>query len=574
MLIEIRQFDVRASGTFSRKPTLVNAESVSIGRGTDQLIQINCRQLSLAHCSIVRHSDGQFEVTSTATMSVNKRRCRNQLLKSGDIIGVAGAEIEVFIPQSTSRADEDYTISLHVKHIEQSTLQTRSTIKATRLDQTLFRSRPLAWLLVLAIICGALAVPYLKSFGVPPSWVSSSPEAAQPLIQSWSDAIRDSSWGPSNTIWNSGPLADAHQHFAGECESCHSAPFEKTSVAACMECHSDTGVHSNKPEPGFQVADDKACSSCHVDHNGGGLIRASQQKCVDCHGEIKAASLGMSELPNVVGFDDSHPEFSLPIYRHSGTQWEAQPRLLGDSGSTEKSGLRFSHKFHLEKVSPRSDQGGDSLVCTDCHSPNSQGGFSDISMEEQCQSCHSLSFDTDVPEYQAPHQQIDQVVAAIERWYQRKHRKGQALADGWKAKRPGQTAIPTTALDTREHALKVAASLVEREACVQCHQIEQRSAPLAKRTIAPVFLQPNWLKPGSFDHTKHKNQECVDCHSAEDSSQSADVLIPSVKLCQTCHIGENMGIELTSQQRSNNCLDCHAYHQAPRVLVAPREVEQ
>jgi hypothetical protein len=572
MLIQIRQSDVRASGTFSRKPALANADSISIGRGSDQLIQINSRQVGLAHCSIVRHSDGQFEATSSGAMTVNKRSCGNQLLKNGDIIRVASAEIEVSIPQQQATAE--YAISLHVRHVEQGTSQTRAKLEATRIDQTLFRSRPLAWLLLVAIICGALAIPYIKSFGIPTSWISATPEATQSTLSSWSDSIQSSEWGPSHAIWNSGPLADAHQYFADQCDSCHAAPFEKTSLAACMECHSSTGVHSNKPELGFQVADEKACSSCHVDHNGGGLIRATQQRCVDCHSDIKATSLGMSELANVVDFDKSHPEFSLAIYRHNGTDWLSEQRTLGGASSSEESGLRFSHKFHLEKAALLSSSNSDDLVCSDCHSANSDGGFNDISMEGQCQSCHSLSFDTDVPEYQAPHQQIDQVVAAIETWYQRKHRKGQALSNGWKTLRPGQTATPTSAIDTQEHAQKVAESLIEREACVQCHLIEERSAALAKRKIAPVFLQPNWLKSGSFDHRLHSNAECSDCHAAADSSQSADVLIPSVKLCQTCHIGEDMEIDLGDKQTKSSCLDCHAYHQAPRVQTSLQEAEQ
>jgi hypothetical protein len=506
-------------------------------------------------------------------MSVNKHVCRSQLLKTGDIIHIAGAEIEISIPEPKAQADE-HAISLHVRHLEQINGQKRSIVKATRLDQTLFRSRPLAWVLLLAILCGALALPYIKSFGIPPLIVSATPAAAQPSLLSWSEAIKRSDWGPSHAIWNSGPLADAHQQFASQCDSCHLAPFEKTSVAACMDCHSSTGVHSNKPGAGFQVADEQACSVCHVDHNAGGLINDSQQQCVDCHGDIDATSLGMSELPDVFDFDDSHPEFSLPIYRHSGEAWEAAKRPLGGASSTEKSGLRFSHKFHLNKAAQQSGQGNESLVCSDCHLPNRQGGFNDISMEDQCQRCHSLSFDTDLPQYQAPHQQIGDVVAAIESWYQRKYRKGQPLSDDRKSTRPGQKSNPTTATDTRQHAFKVAASLIERESCVQCHLIEQRSAPLPKRKIAPVFIQSNWLKVGAFGHAKHSAQECVDCHAADESSQSADVLIPSIRLCQTCHLGENTEVDLSNEQRSNNCLDCHAYHQAPRVLIAPQAPEQ
>lgn len=566
MLIEIRQSDVRASGSFSRKPITVTADTITIGRGSDQLVQINCRQLGLAHCSIVRHSDGQFEVNSSAAMSVNKHSCRNQLLKSGDIIRIAGAEISISIPESEPQTG-DIAVSLTVKHFEESNIQTRSTVKATHLDQTLLRRRPLAWLLFLSILCGALILPYVKSFGLPQSLVSATPAAVQPALQSWTKALKDSDWGPSHAIWNSGTLADAHQHFASECSSCHVQPFEKTSVAACMECHENTGVHSVKPEAGFQVADDAVCGTCHADHNGGGLTRGSQQKCVDCHSDINASSLGMSELPNIVDFGDSHPEFSLPIHRHNGEQWDVTRRPLGVAATTEKSGLRFSHQFHLEKAAQQANGSAEALVCADCHSPDNQGGFNDIVMEDQCQSCHSLAFDTDVPEFQAPHQQIADVVASIDAWYQRKQRNGEPLNSGPRSMRPGQSATASSSLDAKQHALKVASSLIERESCVQCHQIQQRSAPLAERKIAPTFIQSNWLKIGSFDHTQHRTQDCSDCHAAEESSQSADVLIPSIDVCQTCHVGEHSNAVLENDQRRNNCIDCHVFHQAPRVMI-------
>lgn len=566
MLAEIRQFDVRATGTFSRKPSTVTAETLTIGRGTDQLIQINCRQLSLQHCTIVRHSDGQIEVTSAAAMSVNRRSCRHQMLRNGDVIRIAGAEIVVTIPTQQDAASR-YAISLEVRHLEQPNATTRATVKATQFEQTWLRKRPFAWLMVLLIISGALFLPYLTSFGIPEAWIKAAPSEAQASVSSWSKAIRDSQWLPDHAIWNSGPLADAHQHLADQCDSCHTGPFEGTPAAACMDCHLTTGVHSNKPEAGFQVADDLSCNACHADHNGGGLIRASQTSCLDCHRNISAASLGMSELPDVSNFDVSHPEFSVPIYRHENNQWNAVKRPLGLAGSTEQSGLRFSHQYHLEQAGRQLAANGKDLLCGDCHQPDRNGGFTDIVMEEQCQSCHTLSFDTDVPERQAPHKPIQQVINDIDSWYLRKQLRGGFLTSSAKSTRPGQSPLPTKRLDASEHALKVASSLIERESCVLCHQITQPNAPLAQRGIAAVMIQPHWLKAGSFDHAQHSNQECTDCHSAESSRQSEDILIPSIETCQRCHIGVGSDMKLENHQRQNSCLDCHNYHQSPPISL-------
>lgn len=570
MLIQLQHSEYRGNRVFSKGVETVEADSITIGRSTNQLVQINCRQLQLEHCSITRHNNGQFELSSAGAVSVNQRSTRGRLLKSGDVIRLPGAEITVTIGKKGSNAS-DAEISLEINHIEQAASQTLSSVKATNLEQTWLRSRRFAWLFIIFIMLGAIALPYIKSFGLPDSWLEAAPEPTQETLLSWEQFIQQSEHVPSHAVWNSGPLADAHQHFAQQCDSCHTAPFEPTNLAACMECHSSTGVHSNKPEPGFQVADDRACNACHVDHNGGGLVRASQQKCVDCHGDINSTSLGMSELPNVFDFDQSHPEFSLPIYRHSEGDWGMTKQPLGSSGSTESSGIRFSHKFHLEKAKQQYLRSDEAMACSDCHQPNHLGGFDDIVMEDQCQSCHSLSFDTDVPLYEAPHQEIEKVVQAIEQWYLRKQQNGQQPSQNRKSLRPGQSVTESSQFDSKQHAQKVASSFIERESCVQCHQISQRSAPLRKRHVEPVFIQPHWLKTGSFDHALHKDQECSSCHSAAESSQSADVLIPSVKVCQTCHIGENIETDLTEQQRSNNCLDCHSYHQAPRVLLGEEQ---
>lgn len=566
MLVELQQSDVRDSGTFSRAPSTFTADTITIGRGTDQLVQINCRQLSLAHCSISRTSDGQFEISGSAALSINGHSSRGKILKSGDTVRLAGAEIDISIP-SDSPGDGQPSITLHVRHIDQSDAKALSKVRATSLEHTWLRPRRFAWLLFLAITVFTVVIPYLHSFGLPSALQKQLPESVKPSAAFLIDELQSNDWLPTHALWNSGPLADAHQHFAGDCESCHAAPFQPTTVAACMECHSTTGVHSNKPEAGFQVADNKACNSCHVDHNGGGLVRASQQKCVDCHGNISATSLGMSELPNVFDFDSSHPEFSLPIYRHQDGQWEATHRQLGAAGSTEASGIQFSHQFHLQELERSNPATAtDQPACLSCHQPDHSGGFGDIVMEEHCQSCHSLSFDTDIPEFQAPHQDIETVVQTIETWYQRKQLKGESLGGERVSIRPGQTSAAPSVLDAQSHADKVASSLIERESCVQCHRIENPSAPLRQRHVEPVWLQSTWLNSNAFDHRKHRDVDCVECHNAPASSQSADILIPSINDCQTCHFGENSRVELENHQRQNNCLDCHSYHQAPRVL--------
>jgi len=81
-----------------------------------------------------------------------------------------------------------------------------------------------------------------------------------------------------------------------------------------------------------------------------------------------------------------------------------------------------------------------------------------------------------------------------------------------------------------------------------------------------------WYEKYSFTHAKHTTMACADCHIAERSQSSADLLIPLIGAvgthtteppfaCRDCHGGEK-----ATHQLGSTCIDCHGFHQAEMVL--------
>jgi hypothetical protein len=64
-----------------------------------------------------------------------------------------------------------------------------------------------------------------------------------------------------------------------------------------------------------------------------------------------------------------------------------------------------------------------------------------------------------------------------------------------------------------------------------------------------------------FNHKPHALTPCQDCHAAEASSDSSDVLLPDIGNCRSCH-----GDPDSHSQVRSTCIDCHEYHLADTPL--------
>jgi len=128
----------------------------------------------------------------------------------------------------------------------------------------------------------------------------------------------------------------------------------------------------------------------------------------------------------------------------------------------------------------------------------------------------------------------------------------------------------------------VSEELLWHKTCSQCHAISgtplqdvkiarwdaasgQREVPVPSDgsakvsagklpTIAGARTKLQWLPHSRFDHDAHTGFSCVGCHQkALASTETADILIPGIAVCQTCHAPGPGFAEA-------RCSECHTYH--------------
>ena len=75
--------------------------------------------------------------------------------------------------------------------------------------------------------------------------------------------------------------------------------------------------------------------------------------------------------------------------------------------------------------------------------------------------------------------------------------------------------------------------------------------------ITPAVIFDRWLGDGRFDHSKHQQQTCAECHaSIHTSEKTSDINIPTQQSCTQCHNSKPGGV-------ANDCESCHHYHDDP-----------
>ena len=127
-------------------------------------------------------------------------------------------------------------------------------------------------------------------------------------------------------------------------------------------------------------------------------------------------------MADAADFARAHPEFKLTLWRGPGKKPHDFVRVARDDKRRliERSGLKFPHDVHL-KAGLQGPKGKEKLACGDCHQSESSGSgedFKPITMQSHCQRCHSLEFEPLVSTREAPHGDIERVVAAIRAFYE------------------------------------------------------------------------------------------------------------------------------------------------------------
>lgn len=562
----IRRVIKKGKGSIQVEEEIHFGETLTIGRAANQAIFINDLRAALEHARVVAMGGGRYRIESLVASGVriNGQFEHTATAGSGTQIEIGNTRITLVDPP------KDFEAAVEVGLVDKSEVAARE--QSESLPQSLAEAgmskRKWSWALLAITLTLGLLLPMLAHY-----------------VPTFRSQIKDVPAIGLNA-WESGPLASAHHTMANDCQSCHGTPFQVVQDDKCIVCHANTKAHADPVRYPLPDIAESRCAHCHRDHNGDtGLIRADQELCSDCHRNLSERVNGDTELVDVSDFGKNHPQFKVLL-----PAWDAQGQFTPERVSMDKkplveqSGLKFPHAKHLAKEGLKTADGVQHLECASCHRPESGGALiAPINFEEHCQSCHRLDFDLRMPDRQAPHGDVAEVQYMISEFYSKVALEGgfddvQAPVSVRQRRRPGQP--PASAQEQREalewarsKALQTTDTLFQSRTCTVCHTVSKDpAATQAGWVVAPVRVAGSWYEKASFTHAKHSTMACADCHAAELSQSSADLLIPDIGTvgtqstqapfaCRDCHGGEH-----DPKQLGSTCIDCHGFHQAEMPL--------
>jgi hypothetical protein len=395
-------------------------------------------------------------------------------------------------------------------------------------------------------------------------------------------------------VYSSGRMSAPHAILETQCASCHvqkaSGFSAKVQNQACLSCHDGPIHHAS------QVSTPD-CATCHTEHRGRINIAApSEKSCTECHANLRTTEAASRYSQHIRDLADGHPEFA--VIREN---------------RRDPSTIKLNHAQHLKPIRRGPIGPIVQLDCADCHRPaaaKNSWSYADasyaagsptneavktsssnrdalpahnpptgrelmapVTFANSCASCHLLSFDKHFSEG-VPHDKPEVIHAFLKKTFQdyaaahpselRSARDpdrdltGKPLAPRIQT----LTAAQWVALRTSD-----AEQLLWRKTCLQCHQISfnrnselpqlhQAAAPSEDVLphIAEASVTSRWMPHAKFDHEAHGGFTCVSCHEkALHSADSADLLLPGIKTCQTCHAPG-------PDHAESRCFECHTYH--------------
>ncbi|MCP5419977.1 MAG: FHA domain-containing protein [Gammaproteobacteria bacterium] len=543
-------------------------DRVTIGRAVGQHVFLPDLRVTLRHARIALAENGRFAIVSRAPSGFlhNGQTTQQAYLQTGDRILLGGYEIRVIPPPA------DYDLALEVERSRSAKGQELREALMSRvrigLAATGFGMRRWSWALLLLILVAFLAVPAAGLFHPP-----------------LSEKLRAIPGLPSDKVWDVGELASSHHYFGTDCNMCHQKPFIPVRNEACLSCHQGQPWHIDPSLPVVK-SPDTDCTVCHKDHNGPeGLIRTESRFCTPCHSKLNAQLSDTGLFTTISDFSHTHPQFKVSLLEPgAGTQRAVRIRLDWTGDLRERSNLKFPHAKHLQAGGVKGPNGQVKLDCASCHTPEAGGQhMQPIRFEKNCHGCHRLTFDPTEPDREAPHGNVQAVLQTLESYYALRALEG-GYADPAapeivrRRRRPGEQFADEERAAALEWATQksatVGAELFEYRACAICHTVDKPEPAVPAWRISPVALAQAWFPKAHFTHARHATMDCAACHDAAHSTSSADVLMPGIENCRSCHgdVGDRDRLQST-------CVSCHDFHLIDRppqhaALPSPHPLAQ
>ncbi len=597
MSIRVEFIRRRAGGRITVKPTVYDKKELTLGRGADCDIFLPDLRVALHHArlTVLSRDRVRLQTGEDQRMRVNGALTRRREITVGQDADVRIGPYQLSFKHGETPGD----LLIAVELVEPSTAVGEAGEESDIFSMKGYAPdrRVSAWTLMIVVFAAFLALPVA-------AYLSGGVDS-----QAEKDAL-DQVAIIGNQNWLSGGMSSAHANLVSDCRECHENAFVRVRDETCLTCHEDMRNHAHadmmraaEPAllgPGVWLAAVRAgldipegrCGSCHFEHNGpDGVTPAGSGFCIDCHRALDER-LPETKLVNVINFAKLHPEFKPRIVVEPHPVAPTYERVSLVDRPKEANGLKFPHDLHLKdeevkrKLETLSDsvraRYGEDLDCVDCHEIDAAGAlFASIDMETHCSDCHSLAFAAE--EYSTvrflPHGKPEEVRSVLEDFYLA---QATALLLGEEASildrqlsaegRATRERLRRQAFDNaRQNTQAMIARIFSQDGiCWKCHTVESPGTEDTPPRIAPVRLTSQYLPDARFSHAEHMtgNIDCVACHRAETSSETSDVLMPSITVCRTCHTDEH-----GKQAIASDCLTCHAYHgdeMAPYMTPARR----
>lgn len=368
----------------------------------------------------------------------------------------------------------------------------------------------------------------------------------------------------------------------------HGAVADRTALVdmKCETCHVERDRRAHVfHEP--NVAANRACSSCHAEHSGGGPMKSvASATCISCHNDPNTMR-SLAQRPIPPGWNPllRHPQPPQKIIfgatrppdgyvKTFANFWEGHPEFqvnlakAANPPARDPNILRFNHQRHFAADIPPIDKSGRKLGCNDCHQLEAEGRhMKRISFDANCQSCHSLQFDLRNPDLHLPHGDPVHVLGFLRslptQYEDLARRKGVGDVRGFVEQQRRQLrnqfssdaelirSVFFTGDPYKSQQQGPAGARAQFAGCAYCHEV--KPAAVGAPTITKPVMIDRWMLLSDFNHTKHLAEKCDSCHAAaRTSALTSDILLPVKASCVKCHSPQG--------RVSAECITCHQYH--------------
>ena len=476
-------------------------------------------------------------------------------------------------------------------------------------------------------------------------------------------------WG-SAKVFSKGPISRNHAGFANDCHACHidaetdalkamlsarrsgsslrailaAGPSREDGKAshwpakrsrmdeACLKCHANHALHLPQSagltlrtvSKDVSLVHATQCYICHREHTSHDNMAApNRQTCASCHNDADALRQARTPLPlkgapvaatgEIRNLGDGLRRFLAP----AGTSVPLKPFAdytghppfsYEQANLRDPADLKFNHARH-ERADVTVLGPNQKLGCADCHKPGPGGVYyQPISHKRDCQQCHSLLIQPNLPNLRIPHgdpEKVRYVLAGIRLAFENAIR-----AEGTTNPAELSKQVESELQSLRNRGLGTLAELEQRvffdgdpkdnpndrrmktgnrkflTECAKCHTVTPGEAGSVPRVNPPAMAE-RWVQRGPFTHQPHRHVDCAECHQgAHTSKLTADILMPPQKLCAECHrppsaaspvtIAASLksatpsmaSAELATEQRRAggikwDCQSCHVFHAPP-----------